>query len=400
MIRRDYLIVGAGVGGTSVCEGIREHDRKGSILLVGAEVALPYHRPRLFPSILGKSSPAPEKTLVHDEAWFTKHNIDLRLDTIVTQFNLERKQAVLANGQAVEFKKACLATGSRARRPQVAGYNLGNIIYLRSQRDVLALREVLDLEKEIVIIGGGRIAAEVAAILSARPKAHITVIHRGKHIWNRWIDDETGAWLNDIYAKQGVKLMLGETLNGFEGRTVLRNVQTKSGQRFAAQLAIVAVGAEMNNGLFLNTPLNYPLGTPVNEGLETDEKGVFAVGDIALYPDKLFGGQRRIEQWAAAVAQGHIAGANMTGKKRMKWEWMPHHASAIFDMHFDFVGDFSKPITRIEIDGDRAKKKFVIRQFHLTALMNVVLCNQSPEKVEAAKTLVRESPREVKRYES
>ena len=400
MIRRDYLIVGAGVGGASVCEGIREHDPKGSIMLVGAEVALPYHRPRLFPSILGKSAPAPDKALMHDAAWFAKHHIDLRLDTIVTQFNLERKQAVLANGQAVEFKKACLATGSRARRPQVAGYNLGNIMYLRSVRDVLALREVLELEKEIVVVGGGRIAAETAAILSARPKANVTLIHRGKHMWNRWLDEETGAWLDGIYAEHGVKMMLGETLNGFEGRTVLRNVQTKSGQRFAAQLAIVAVGAEMNNGLFLNTPLNYPLGTPVNEGLETDEKGVFAIGDIALFPDKLFGGQRRIEQWAAAVAQGLVAGANMTGKKRVKWDWMPHHSSAVFDLHFDFVGDFSKPTTRIEIDGDRAKKKFVVRQFHLNALMNVVMCNQPPEKVEAAKTLVREFPREVKRYES
>ena len=95
-----------------------------------------------------------------------------------------------------------------------------------------------------------------------------------------------------------------------------------------------------------------------------------------------------------------VVGANMTGKKRLKWEWMPNHASTVFDLHFDFVGDFSKPTTRIEIDGDRAKKKFIVRQFQLETLMNVVLCNQSPEKVEATKTLVREFPREVKRYES
>jgi len=90
----------------------------------------------------------------------------------------------------------------------------------------------------------------------------------------------------------------------------------------------------------------------------------------------------------------------MTGKKRMRWEWMPHHSSTIFDLHFDFVGDFSRPPTRIEVDGDRAKKKFVVRQYILNTLMSMVLCNQSAEKVEAAKTQVRECPREIKRYDS
>ncbi len=400
MIRRDYLIVGAGVGGASVCEGIREHDPKGSIMLVGAEAALPYHRPLLFPAILGKGSPSPDTLSIHDAAWYEKKHVDLRLDTVVAQFNHERHLAVLGNGQAVEFKKACLATGSRALRPQMAGANLGNVFYLRTLRDALALREALELEKEVVVVGGGRIAVEVASLLSQRPKLNVTMLHRGKHPWTRWIDEETGEWLTEMFAKHGVKMMLGETLNGFEGRTVLRNVQTKSGQRFSAHIAVVALGTEMNNGLFLNTPLNYPGGTPVNDYLETDEKGIFAVGDIALYPDKIFGGQRRIDQYDCTIAQGHVAGANMTGRKRIKWDWMPHLWSEIYGMRFDFVGDFSKPTTRIEFSGNRAKKKFVIKRYHLTALLGVTLCNQTPVEVEAAKTEVREWKREVKRYES
>src|SRR5882762_4007008 len=99
MIRRDYLIVGAGVAGVSACESVREHDKKGTLMMVGNETTPAYHRPMLF-------------------------------------------KAVLGNGQAVEFRKALMATGSRARRPQVAGANLGNVFYLRSIRDVQALREV------------------------------------------------------------------------------------------------------------------------------------------------------------------------------------------------------------------------------------------------------------------
>lgn len=394
MIRRDYLIVGAGVAGASACEGIREHDKKGTIMMVGNETTPPYHRPQLLKSYLSKSNPPPvEKLLTLDPAWYAKHHVDLRIDTIVAQFNIERHLAVLGNGQAVEFRKALLATGSRARRPQVAGLNLGNVFYLRSIRDVQALREVAELEHQIVIIGGGLIATEAAAWLASFPKAHVSLMHRGATLLSRYLDAESAAWLTQLFADRGVKLMMGEALNGFEGRTVLKNVQTKSGQRFGAGLAVVALGGEPNLGLVANTPLSYPHGTPVNEYLETDEKGIFAAGDVASFPDKIFGGARRIDHWASAMAQGKTAGANMTGKKRIKWDWMPHFSSTIFDLHFDFVGDFTRPTTRVEIEGDRAKKKFVVRQYALSQLMNVVFCNQSPEKVDAAKTQLREWPR-------
>lgn len=394
MIRRDYLIVGAGIAGVSACEGIREHDAKGTIMMVGNETALPYHRPLLLKSYLGKTSlPAIEKLQAQDAEWFAKKRIDLRLDTIVAQFNIERRLAVLGNGQAVEFRKALMATGNRARRPQVAGANLGNVFYLRSLRDVQALREVAELEHQIVVIGGGLIAGETAAWLAKFPKTQVALMHRGATLWSRLLDPESAAWLTQTFAAQGVKLMMGEALNGFEGRTVLKNVQTKSGQRFTAGAAIVAVGAEPNLGLVQNTPLSYPHGTPVNEYLETDEKGIFAAGDIAAYPDKIFGGARRNDHWASALEQGRTAGANMTGKKRIKWDWMPHFESTVFDLHFDFVGDFTRPVTRVEIEGDRAKKKFIVRQFALSQLMNVVLCNQSPEKAEAAKTQLRDWPR-------
>lgn len=365
-------------------------------MLVGNESAVPYQRPLLFGSLLRKSgNHVLEKICVHDAAWFQKNHVDLRLDTFLTQFNIERHLAVLGNGQAVEFRKALLATGSRARRPQVAGGNLGNVFYLRSVRDVQALREIAESEHQIVIVGGGYIALETASFLSQLPKAHVTLMHRAP-LWSRSLGPEASAWLGEYLEKHGIKLMIGETLNGFEGRTVLRNVQTKSGQRFAAGLAIVALGAEPNLALVANTPLSYPHGTPVNEYLETDEKGIFAAGDIAAYPDKILGGVRRVEHWDAAVLQGHVAGANMTGKKRIKFEYLPHASSVLFDLHFDFLGDFSRPPTRVEFEGDLAKKKFIVRTYQMSALMGVTLCNQPPEKIEAAKTQLREWPRSKK----
>jgi 3-phenylpropionate/trans-cinnamate dioxygenase ferredoxin reductase subunit len=393
MIRRDYLIVGAGIGGVSVCEGIREHDKKGTILLAGHETAPPYHRPQLFKTQLGKRAATPDHVHVHDAAWFAKQHIELRTDTLVTQINLERHIAVLGNGQAIEFRKACMAMGSRARRPQVAGGNLGNVFYLRTLRDVLALREVADLEHEMSIIGGGCVALETAAMLSQLPKAKVTIIHRGAQLWARYLGPDLGAWLAEYYTGHGVKIMFNQSISGFEGRTVLKNIATKSGDRVSAGLAIVALGADPNLALVANTPLAYPHGTPVNEYLETDEKGIFAVGDIAAFPDKVYGGVRRVEHWPCAVEQGHVAGANMSGKKRIKFDYLPHWSSTLFDLHFDFVGDFSKPATRIEVEGDKTKKKFIVRHYVLTQLMGVAFCNQPPEKIAAAKTQLREWPR-------
>jgi NADPH-dependent 2,4-dienoyl-CoA reductase/sulfur reductase-like enzyme len=257
----------------------------------------------------------------------------------------------------------------------------------------MALREAAALESEVVVIGGGLIAAETSALFASRPKGQVTLLHRTPHLWNRFLGPQLGEWLGEAFTGHGVKLMFGETLNGFEGRTVLKNIQTKSGLRFPAGLAIVALGAEPNLNLVANTPLSYPNGTPVNEYLESDEKGFYAVGDIALFPDKVYGGVRRIEHWNCAVAQGRVAGANMTGKKRIKFDCVPRFSSVLFDLNFDFVGDFSRPATRYEVEGDPAKKKFIVRSFQLTALMGIALCNQPGEKVDAAEAQLREWPR-------
>src|SRR5438128_3161877 len=165
MIRRDYLILGAGIGAASACEGIRKYDKRGSVTLVGAEPFAPYKRWILSKSFLREKEANLKKLQEFDERWFEAHKIEARLGTVVTQFNIERRLAVLANGESIEFTKACLATGSRPVRPLVAGTSLGNVIYLRTIRDALALREMAILEKTIMVVGGGLLACESASSL-------------------------------------------------------------------------------------------------------------------------------------------------------------------------------------------------------------------------------------------
>ena len=163
MIQRDYLIIGSGIGGSSVCEGIRQYDKKGSVTLVGSETYYPYKRWLLSKQFLRDKNPAIKKLTCLEERWYDSHKIETRLGTVVTQFNIDRRLAVLGNGETIEFKKACLAMGSRPVRPPVAGIGLGNVIYLRTIRDALALREMAQSEKMIVVVGGGLLACEYAS---------------------------------------------------------------------------------------------------------------------------------------------------------------------------------------------------------------------------------------------
>ncbi|HET9418919.1 MAG TPA: FAD-dependent oxidoreductase [Chthoniobacterales bacterium] len=388
MIQRDYLILGSGVGGASACEAIRRYDKRGSVTLVGAEVFHPYKRWILSKNFLREKT-APLKSLpLFEPAWYTSHKIETRFGTVVTQLNIDRRLAVLANGETIEFNKACLAMGSRPVRPLVAGTSLGNVIYLRTVRDALALREMAGVEKTVMVVGGGLLACEVAASLR-QLKLKVGIMHRSGYLLNRYIDPNTGAWLTDYFAKHGITMLMGESLNGFEGKTVLRNIQTKSGNRVPAGLAVLCYGAEPNLDLVRNTPLAGPHGSPVSDSLETEEKGIYAVGDLAFYPDRLMGGMRRQTHWENAREQGLVAGANMTGKKRLRYEQIPYFWTEIFDLRLDFVGDFSIQPTRIEMSGTQAKKKFIAQYYQADKLRGILLCQQSPREVDSAKTQLR-----------
>ena len=388
MIQRDYLIIGSGIGGASACEGIRRYDKRGSVTLIGAEVFPPYKRWILSKSFLREKNPQLKKLQEPAERWFRAHKIETRFGTVVTQFNIDRRLAVLATGESIEFNKACLAMGSRPVRPQVAGVGLGNVIYLRTVRDALALKEMANAERTVMVVGGGLLACEAAASLRTI-KLKVGLMHRDSYLLNRYLDAETGAWLTDYFAKHGVNMSMGEGLNGFEGKTVLRNIQTKSGNRFPVGLAVVACGAEPNLDLVRNTPLAGPHGSPVTDYLETEEKGIYAVGDLAFYPDRVMGGVRRQTHWENAHKQGLIAGANMTGKKRIRYEQIPYFWTEMFDLRMDFVGDFSVLPTRVDLRGTYAKKKFVARYYRGEKLRGILLCQQPPREVKSARTQLR-----------
>ena len=238
------------------------------------------------------------------------------------------------------------------------------------------------------MVGGGLLAAEAAASL-AMAKRQVTLLNRDGALWQSMVDPETAQFLTEYFKARGVAMRMRDDLSGFEGKTVVKNIQTKNGGRHGATLIVCAIGAEMNLGLVRNTPLATPKGSPVSEYLETEEKGIYSVGDIALYPDKIFGGVRRETHHDHARQSGLVAGQNVTGKKRIKYEWLPRWGSRLFDLEFEFIGDFSQPPVRIEVVGARDKKSFVVKHLAGEKVRAALLCNRKPAEAEALAKQIR-----------
>src|SRR5207248_9108476 len=137
-------------------------------------------------SLLRETTPQRKQLQDPAERWFRAHKTETRFGTVVTQFNIDRRLAVLANGESIEFNKACLAMGSRPVRPQVAGIGLGNVIYLRTVRDTLALKEMANVERTVMVVGGGLLACEAAASLRTI-KLKVGLMHRDSYLLNRYL---------------------------------------------------------------------------------------------------------------------------------------------------------------------------------------------------------------------
>src|SRR5437870_10505604 len=117
MIQRDYLVIGSGIGGASACEGVRKHDKRGTITIVGAEIMPPYNRWLLSKDSLREKTPPFQKLAHCGQPWFVSHKVEARFATVVKQSTIARPLAVRASGESIASNTARLSIESRAARP-------------------------------------------------------------------------------------------------------------------------------------------------------------------------------------------------------------------------------------------------------------------------------------------
>ncbi len=379
-----YIIVGAGLAGSSAAEGIREIDPKGPILLIGSESHLPYDRPPLTKK-LWFGTKRVEDIFLHPKEYYEQNNVVPVLG--VTVKSLDPKQKTIADdrGGVYHYEKLLLATGGRPRVLPIPGGDLDGIYYYRYLDDYLRMRREASAGTSAVIIGGGFIGSEIAAALAIN-RIKVTMIFPDLYLAGRIFPEGLGMALQRHYRERGVAILNGEKPASFARKGGRFLTRTESGKEVESDIVIVGIGIALSLELPRTAGLQTADGVIVDEYLQASLPDIFAAGDIAFFPYRALGKQTHVEHWDNAVSQGKQAGKNMAGA-REPYDHMPYFFSDLFDFGYEAVGEID---SRLETVSDWRKENDtgVIYYLRNGKVRGALMCNVW-DKVDAARDLIR-----------
>lgn len=330
-----YVIVGGGLAGDAAVEGIREIDKEGSILLIGAEKDLPYDRPPLSKQ-LWTGSVKVQQIFKHDQRYYEKNNVELRLGDRVVALDTAARVMRLGDDRAVGYEKLLLATGGTPRGLGIPGGDLEGICYFRTLQDYQRLRPEVSAGKSALVIGNGFIGSEMAAALCMNG-AEVTMVFPGEYMCSRVFPEYMGRAINEVYISKKVRLIPGEKVTSISRAGDRWQVQTGKEKKIDAQIIVAGIGIVPNVSLAQDAGLRVSDGIEVDEYLRTTDARIYAAGDVARFPEVTLG-IRRLEHWDNAIKQGKHAGRNMAGANEPYTE-MPFFFSDLFEFGYEAIGD-------------------------------------------------------------
>src|SRR6516225_3692658 len=386
MTSTKYLILGGGmVAGYAAKELAGRGLNSGELLIISADDALPYERPPLSKGFLsGKENEA--GILINNPEWYRQQGVEVRLQTVIETVDVQNKRLQATSGETFEFETLLIATGARARKLDCPGNDLPNVFYLRSLDDSRKIRASAESCKQAVVLGGGFIGMEVAAVL-AQKNIETTLVLREDRVWSRVFTVPMSEFFERYYIARGVQLLKRESIVRLEGKGRVSTAVLSSGRTIPCDLVVAGVGASPVSELFTNSGLAVENGVVVNEYLETNQPGIFAAGDVANYIDIIFEKRRRVEHWDNAVSQGQHW-ASLLGSERKPFVHVPYFFSDVFDISYELWGD-SEGATHIVARGDLNSPSFSVWWLKQGHLVSAFAMNRPDEERQAAAEWVK-----------
>lgn len=349
---RDHrtVVIGAGQAGFALCAKLRELGVSGPITLIGKEDHAPYQRPPLSKSyLLGKMER--ERLFFRPETFYAEQNITLQLGCPVSAIERQAKTVTTAEGTSHGYDTLVLATGATpVRLPDAMGGGLTRVHYIRSLADVDAMARNVATGKHALIIGGGYIGLEAAAI-TAELGMHVTLIEAADRILARIAARETSSFFRDLHTEHGVDIREGTMLERLIGQTgVVTGADLSDDSHLDVDVAIVGIGVRPNVDLAVAAELDIDNGIKVDAQCRTSDPDIFAIGDCASFPHD--GARVRLESVGNAIDQAQSAAEVIAGNSNhytaKPWFW-----SDQYDVKLQIVGlstGYDRVVKRVERD--------------------------------------------------
>jgi len=340
------VIVGGGAAGFAAAEMLRRRGWPGQLTMFSAEADAPCDRPNLSKDYLAGNAPEEWIPLRGDD-FYAGNRIDLRLSATVSRIDTAARTVVTADGEVLAWDRLLLATGAEPVRLPIPGAEQPHVFVLRSLDDSRAIIARAAGAKSAVVLGSGFIGLEAAAALAARGLA-VHVVSLDAHPLERVLGAQWGDFVRQLHEQHGETFHMGTSIASIApGAVTLSN-----GLQLAADLVVIGVGVRPRLALADAAGLKVERGVVVDAYLQTSQPGIYAAGDIALWPGGAGGEPMRVEHWVVAERQGQAAAANMLGA-RQPYRDVPFFWSAHHEVTIRYVGH-APAWDEIRIDGDLA----------------------------------------------
>jgi 3-phenylpropionate/trans-cinnamate dioxygenase ferredoxin reductase subunit len=316
------LIIGAGQAGLIVAQSLREKGYAGGITILGDELHPPYQRPPLSKKFLSGDI-TEDRLHLKPAAFYAAQSIDLRLGVHVTGIDPAHRR-VEHDGGVFAYDTLVIATGTRPRSLPLPGADLPGVHMLRGIPDVDRIRAALAKRGKLVIVGGGYIGLEVAAVAREMGLA-VTVVEAQDRVMARAVAEPVSRYYEDLHRRNGIEILLGTALARIERHGERLMAITRDGVPHQADLVLVAIGAVPNTELASGAGLAVDGGIVVDQHGRTSDPAIFAAGDVTAFPSALYGRNVRLESVQNAIDQAkHVAAAiagDLTPYDPVPWFW-------------------------------------------------------------------------------
>ncbi|MGW4365865.1 NAD(P)/FAD-dependent oxidoreductase [Nocardia takedensis] len=388
--RGHVVIVGTGVAGATAAETLRKEGFAGSVVLVGDDPAEPYRRPMVSKELLAGSAPAAKARLKPSPFW-AEMTIELRQAVAAVGLDTAAARVEFDDGTDLVYDALILATGGRPRRldPLFADAHT-----LRHLHDVAPVRAALDevaatgTVPSVLVVGGGLVGMEAAAAARAAG-AEVTVLEAAPRVLERVLPEAISAEVARLHERHGVAVHVGVRVDRVERENGRTRVTAADGRAWTADAVIVAVGMTPNTELAVGAGLWVDDGIVVDEYCATSAVGVFAAGDVARLPNRILGGDQRIEHWNHAQAHGAAAARAVLGGTQ-PYEEVPWCWTSQFGRTFQIAG-WPGAGTELIVRGDVGAGSFIALAVAGDRLVGALGAGR-PREVKAAQKLIGSGP--------